>query len=124
MLLASPYVLLSVGYGGTLYSINFLCAIVQSLESRSRLTGAFPFFPNTIYHACQLKLIRLKYRKGEENTKQRIGRNAIYLPLSSFINLHLLSSNTQENHSFTPDRDAHYPSSNPMKNYSAKIIHI
>lgn len=40
-LFASPYVPFGVEYSTTLYSILFV--IVQSLESRSRHTGAFPF---------------------------------------------------------------------------------
>ena len=121
-LFASSDVLLSVESSTTLYSISCLFVIVQSLQSRSRHTGDFPF-PQQYMPGVKAKTYQ-SWGIGEEGkNKQRGRRNAIYFPLCLFINLHLLSNNIQENHSFTRDRDAHYPSSKPMKNYSRKIIH-
>ena len=63
-------------------------------------TSALSCFPRTLCWPWKLRLIGLEDRRGGKN-KQRGRRNAIYFPPSPFINLHLLSSKSQENHSFT-----------------------
>jgi hypothetical protein len=67
-----------------------LYVIVQSLESRLRHMS---FLISQIIYAMQESwdLSGLNFREGggEAGNKQRIRRNAIYLLLSSFINLHL-----------------------------------